>query len=173
MNTTNIQLPERKLKLIIPFIPGVSERLKRVAKDCNVRTWFTYPGRLSDWFTAYRGRQHLLKAQHTVYCVACSCGLQYVGESKRNLKVHLSEHQQGTLSSALSIHLNNNEGHDMVPNDTLVLAREKNGLKRKMVESMAITNKQAAMCNTRVSLEMPAIWTIFAEKIKSDLAYSD
>ncbi len=82
----------RKPTFLIPFIPGVSERLKKIASGYNVRTWYTFPGRISDWFTKYWGWQHPSKAQHTVYCAMCSCGIQYVGESERNLKVRLAEH---------------------------------------------------------------------------------
>ncbi len=166
------QIITRTPKLVIPFVPGVSERLKKVASSYNVRTWFTYPGRISDWFTVYRGRQHTSKAQHTVYCTICSCGLQYVGESKRNLKVRICEHLQNTSASAISTHIHSTD-HSLLTKDTMILARERSSFKRKLLESLAIENKRARLCNTGLSLEIPGIWRIFSEHIRKDLAFSD
>ncbi len=79
----------REPTLISPFVPGISEPLKKIAAKYNIRSWYTYPGKPMDIFTRHRGRMHLSKCRDCVYCVICSCGCEYVGETNRNLKVCL------------------------------------------------------------------------------------
>ncbi len=67
--------------------------------------WFQYPGKVAQMFTCHRGRTHKSKSKNAIYCCYCSCGKQYVGESTRNLKVHLSEHLQPSSNSSFSMHL--------------------------------------------------------------------
>ncbi len=65
---------QRRQIMVTLFIPGISDHLRKIASTYNLGTWFTYPGKISDKFTAYRRRLHLSKARHTVYCT------QYVAE---------------------------------------------------------------------------------------------
>ncbi len=56
--------------------------------------------------------------------------------------------------------------HTLVPHNTIVLAWERNGLKRKMFESLYIDQKAAKLCNTGVSVEMPAVWNICVDQLE-------
>ncbi len=86
-------------------MPGISDQLKTIATSFGIKTWFTFPGKLLELSTEYRGRQHASKSQNVVYCCTCRCGHQYVGETGRNLKVRLSEHLHPSSNSAFSEHL--------------------------------------------------------------------
>ncbi len=57
--------------------------------------------------------------------------------------------------------------------DTMVLAHEKNMLKRKILESICIENKRARLCNNGVSIELPLVWNLCAPNMAKELAYSD
>ncbi len=80
---TNTKVPV----FLSPFVAGVSEDLKKITTKYQLTSWYTYPGKPMDLFTKHRGRQHSSKSQNSIYC-----GTQYIGESNRNLKVHLNEH---------------------------------------------------------------------------------
>ncbi len=164
-------LPRRPI-LVSPYFPGVSEKLKRISGKFDLPCWHTYPGKISDRFTVYRGRLHPSKIQNSVYCTTCTCGLQYVGESNRNLKVRLAEHFSKSSNSALSHHLQSSR-HKPEMKDTNILAQERNTFKRKILESLCIHNKSARMCNSGPSTELSSIWKSCAPVLKKELAYSD
>ena len=68
--------------------------------------------------------EHQLKG---VYKVTCSCGLNYIGETGRSLKVRLKEHgadirNQRVRTSALAEHLENSK-HHICLEDSLLLAK--------------------------------------------------
>ncbi len=171
--------PLRHPVMVIPFLAGVSDRLRKAAAYYGVATWFKYPGRSMDMFTRFRGRVHPSKSQDVVYCTCCSCGLQYIGGSGWNLKVRLSEHIQNSSKSALTTHFlneamnENSVNHRPTMQNTFILARESNLKKRKMLESICIDHKRARLANTGVSIEMPGIWNLCAEEIAKQLSNMD
>ncbi len=101
----NRQMP-RKVLLVL-YVPGVSDRLRVVARRYGIPVWFSYAGRLGDGFSsAYKEKAHRSKLRYSIYEAMCTCGQWYVGESYHNLKVRLAEHSNIRHSgSALSAHL--------------------------------------------------------------------
>ncbi len=99
------QSAERQPILVVPFVPGVSEQLKRISEKFGISMWYMYPGRSMDRFTEHRGRIPSSKTRYSIYGCQCSCGVKYVGESYHNLKVRVSEHLQASSGSAYSDHL--------------------------------------------------------------------
>ncbi len=166
----------RQPTMILPYLPGLSDRLKRLAAEHQIRTWFTYPGNTFDKFNAHRGQIPRSKTRFAVYGTECKCGLQYIGESNRNLKVRLAEHKYRSSQSALSIHLRrekergNEADHTAAMHNTVIFAREKNNLKRKIIESLVIENKSAKICNYGPSIEIPLIWKLCEPCITRQLA---
>ncbi len=159
--------------MVLPFVLGMSDKLRKLGAAHGLSTWFTYPGRLADKFTKYRGRLHWSKTKDSVYSIPCSCGVQYVGESSRNLKVRIAEHLQYSSKSALTSHLLDNQLHKLVLNHTQILAREPNSRKRKIPETLAITHKRSPLCNTAVSTELSEVWQTCASFVTSQLSKSD
>ncbi len=80
INVAEFQL-QRTPILITPFVPVLSDQLKKIANKFDVRSWYTFPRKSMDMFTGHRGRSHLSKCRDVVYCAICSCGCQYVGET--------------------------------------------------------------------------------------------
>ncbi len=161
--------------MFIPFVPTLGDKLKKLAAQYGIVTRFAYPGRLNDIFTSFRGRSHLSKHQDSVYCVNCSCGLQYIGESSRNLKVRLAEHIKNSSQSAFTYHLLNNDSamHKPVFKDTMVLARETNTTKRKVLESLCIQTKKAKVCNNGTSVNLSPVWSMCAKAMANQLSRTD
>ncbi len=166
-------VPDQRPIMVLPFVPGTSDKLQKLALQFRFGTWYSYPGHLSDLFTQYHGRVHLSKAQNSVYCLSCSCGVQYVGESSRNLKVRIAEHLRHSSNSSLTAHLHNNDNHKPVFKNTQILAREGNTVKRKIMESLCINHKKAHLCNSGFSVELPQIWQLCVSVVSRQLAKSD
>ncbi len=61
----------------------------------------------------------------------------------------------------------------MVASNTLILAREKNLQKCKIIETLSIENKRVALCNDVISVELPEVWKMCAPMVAKQVAYSD
>ncbi len=169
-------LQNRRPVLIIPYIKGIGEKLQKIAKDTDCDTWWMYRGRASDRFLQFKGKTHLSKATNMVYCTECTCGLKYIGESFRNLKVRSNEHLHNSSRSTLTAHLlqyQNGTGHKADLEKTTILAQEGNTRKRKLMESMCIKYKEVHLCNAGVSLEMPGSWDVCIPALKEQLLQLD
>ncbi len=156
----------------MPYVPGIGQKLQKIVRKYEFESWFTFPGKISQLFTRHRGREHPSKTQNAIYCAQCTCGIQYIGESSRNLKVRLNEHHFGSSISSLSIHMHDT-GHKPTMHDTIILAKERNGLKCKVIESFCIENKCTKLCNTGVSMDIPAIWNLCSEELLRQLMDTD
>ncbi len=152
---------------------NLSDRLQKLALNYGFRVWLTYPGNVTDMFTHNRGRSHCSKSRNVIYCCFCDCGVQYVGESMRNLKVRLNEHLHISSSSSFSQHLRANTDHTPIFKDTMILASESNMLKRKMMESACITSKKKKVCNAGPSIELSSLWQVLTESVAAQMSYSD
>ncbi len=160
--------------VIMPYIPILGDRLRKLATDSGLRVWFSYPGKIYDMFSEYRGRQHISKARHVVYQCQCNCGVRYVGESGRNVKVRIAEHLRPSSTTAISHHLKKNKGHNLVSKDTVILATEKNFLKRRMLESMCIRSKASRLCNNKSrSIDISPVWDLCEEAAQRQLSRYD
>ncbi len=127
-NDPPIQRSFRRQVLVMPYVPGIGQKLQNIARKYDFETWFTFPGKISQLFTRHRGREHPSKSQNSIYCAQCTYGIQYIGESSRNLKVQLNEHHFGSSISLTSIHMHNT-GHKPTMHDTVILGKERNCLK--------------------------------------------
>ncbi len=165
------QVPRHPV-LIVPYVKGIGERLQQIARQADCATWWSYPGRASDRFSKFKGQIHPSKANNTVYCTECLCGLKYIGESLRNLKIRLHEHTRKSSKSTLSMHFQQFEGdpdHGPALDKTVILVRESNTRKRKLMESICIKHKDAHLCNAGVSLELPGCWDVCIPGLKEQL----
>jgi hypothetical protein len=79
--------------VIIPYVKDIYEKLRRIGNRFNVRTiikcniyilWDT------DGNWTVRNNQ---QKEQCVYNIPCDCGRCYIGETKRNLEVRISEHK--------------------------------------------------------------------------------
>ncbi len=58
-------LPKRTL--LIPYIPGLSDRLKMVSRRYDVTSWFSYRGCISDGFAKFKDLVPVAKSRYAVY----------------------------------------------------------------------------------------------------------
>ena len=77
-----------------------------------------------------------------VYKVTCSCGLYYIGETARSLKVRVKEHgadirNQHIHTSALAEHSEKSK-HHICLEETSMLAKENHYYKRRFREALEI-----------------------------------
>ena len=164
----------------IPYISGVTERIRRIMKKRGITT----PAR------PYRTiRQTLVHPKDkvkdedkcgVVYHVTClSCSQVYIGETGRKLSVRIVEHQKETekvtatrktrsksitedtdeFHSAIAVHARE-KNHLMNFNDVSILDRESIWIRRRMKESLHVRklNPEVPMNKDDGGYELSHIW---------------
>ncbi len=159
-----------KRALIIPYISGISDQLRTVAKRYQIPVWYTYTGKIGDGFSAsYKEKVPEAKQRHAIYEAVCTCNQRYIGESFRNLKVRINEHQSVHSSSALSKHLQLGGWHKLLPNLTRTVIREKQKYRRKILESLVILNYPDILCNMGPSTNISDMWFGCRDRLRQAL----
>ena len=93
--------------------------------------------------------------QVVLYQVQClDCDMMYIGETGRKLDIRLKEHKNGgkniddTKISGLSSHIKNT-GHNIDWENTKVLCKEQNHIKRKFKEGLEIKKCKGRTMNKK------------------------
>ncbi len=166
-----------------PYVPGLSERLRSLSSAHGVRSWYSYGGKIRDFVSHSKDFLHDSKSQHAVYKVSCECGTHYIGESVRNLKIRVHEHELKSSKSMISLHISSEneelrkkhlpQHHKIDPVVTSLITQEKNGRKRKFIESLYIKSKAANLCNVGGSVVISDIWDPSLPNIAKSLKILD
>ena len=94
-NFSQTSQPAPKL-LLLPYVPGLSERIKRVCQPLRVKTVCRSRGTLRSALVRVKQPREDRKKKGVIYevpCKDCECG--YIGETSRTLEKRLSEHKNG------------------------------------------------------------------------------
>ena len=75
---------------------GLSEYLRRILRRFDIRTAFITISTLREQLTRVKNVDHSLSKAGVVYRVPCSCGKEYIGETKRAMGTHIKKHQSAT-----------------------------------------------------------------------------
>ncbi len=161
---------ERKKILLVPYLPGISDKLRTIANRYEIKSWFSYGGQVCDNFAGnFKGRVPESKSKYCVYKANCTCGQKYIRESERNLKLCLIDHTTENSNSSLSTHLRIGSGHTLDMDSTKIIAHERHSKRRKLLESMAILHSSHPVINTSLSLEYSEMWSASLPSIRSAL----
>ena len=103
-----------------------------------------------------KGKQGLLHLTGTVYKLQCSCGKTCIGQSKRNFKTRLEEHDPITFGkSDVTDHLRENPNHTSDFHNPLILARETNWQKLRIKETLYIQKLEPELNSDEASHPIP------------------
>ena len=78
----------------IPYVDGLSQEIRQIARTAGVRCSFFMPNKLR---SLYQAKDSLPQETTTnaVYSVTCTtCDAEYIGESKRAIRIREEEHQR-------------------------------------------------------------------------------
>ena len=106
------------------YIAGVSEQIRRVCRDFNIRVVFKSGPTLRSLLTKVKDLLPREK-QANVYKVSCSCGKVYISETTHRLGTRLKEHKDMCIKgftdkSAIAEHAWT-EDHPICWDDTRIL----------------------------------------------------
>ncbi|KAI8513882.1 hypothetical protein Bbelb_082060 [Branchiostoma belcheri] len=137
---------KNKANITIPYVQGVSEKLRRIFQNFNIATNFKPHSTLRQRLVHPKDRPHKGTKANVIYRLKCeepSCNNTYIGETSRPLKVRYKEHCRPSAngySSAIFHHLQHNQGHSFKLESTDILDREtrwwERGVKEAIYERM-------------------------------------
>ncbi|KAI8498497.1 hypothetical protein Bbelb_236990 [Branchiostoma belcheri] len=163
----DIQTNKNKANITIPYVQGVSEKLRRIFQNFNIATNFKPHSTLRQRLVHPKDRPHKGTKANVIYRLKCeepNCNNTYIGETSRPLKVRYKEHCRPSAngySSAIFHHLQHNQGHSFKLESTDVLDREtrwwERGVKEAIYERMynPTLNREGGL---RVDLSGTWIW---------------
>jgi predicted GIY-YIG superfamily endonuclease len=146
--------------VVIPYIRGISEKLRRIGNRYNIRTIFKTKHIPWGTLMTIRPDRGLEQTMQCVCSIPCECGRCYIGETSRPLQVRIKEHKhnlrQGLLEKPRLAKLAYEEGHKICWNEARVLQTEPNIIYRKYKESAHMSLLVNPI--SQPSLDISPIW---------------
>ncbi|KAI8519660.1 hypothetical protein Bbelb_029170 [Branchiostoma belcheri] len=135
---------KKKVNITIPYVQGISEKLRRIFQNFNIATNFKPHSTLRQRLVHPKDRPHKGTKANVIYRLKCeepNCNNTYIGETSRSLKVRYKEHCRPSAngySSAIFHHLQHNQGHSFKLESTDILDRETRWWERGVKEAIII-----------------------------------
>ena len=137
----NVEQAVVKVNVTIPYLRGISERIKRIAARYGLRVAI-YSRNTIGKFICYSSQGvPKLDSKNVIYSITRECGAQYIGETSRPLGVRIGEHMKNvklgkTNTSRLAEHAWA-EHHKIKWDDVAILGGEKKMTHRKIKEGFS------------------------------------
>ena len=163
--STELTTKEDNVKLVtisIPFIEGLSQEIRRIARSAGVRCAFMMPNKMG-FLYSNKDRLQPSTATHIVYSVKCKCDEEYIGETKRAAETRMKEHKDAirlahTEKSAIAQHVHEQaEPHDIDWQSWSVIDRARGQTERKVREALHIKLRKPGL-NRDKGAEYSTTW---------------
>ncbi|KAJ8915502.1 hypothetical protein NQ315_012383 [Exocentrus adspersus] len=135
-HNNNQQRQNPVANMTIPYIPGISEKLKKLGNNFNIRTAFKTNNTLRSILTHTKPINKEQNEKNCIYQIPCQCGKHYIGETSRPLDVRIKEHKNYVRNyqvdrSNLAQHVWDNY-HQINWKEASIIQKEQNFGKRKI-----------------------------------------
>ena len=127
--------------MVIPYVKGVSEQVRRVMKGYRVKVYFKPTNTLRQILVRPKDKVIKERVVCPVYHISCdNCGESYIRETRRSLKARFSEHKRpSSVSSEVSKHINcDHPDHSISLNKMKILEVELKWFERRVREAIQI-----------------------------------
>ena len=161
---------EKQPLAVIPYVSGVSERIRKACEKYNLKVVFKSGPTLRSLLTRVKDPLPKEKLAGVVYQIPCQCGKVYVGETQRRLETRVKEHRDAcnkgdTGKSAIAEHQWDQQ-HQVNWEDTRVLDRASRPVQLRVKEALYI---QKTPTNNRLNrdegYELPGCWIATVKKL--------
>ena len=135
---------------VVPYIQGVTELIKRILSNCNIKVALKPYLTLGHIFAKPKDPIPTNQKTHAVYSIPCNdCEKEYLGQSKRQFGTRLKEHQKAvsTLNkgkSALAEHVCDTKHAIAWENSKIITTNNRYG-QRRCLEAWHINMNQHAL----------------------------
>ncbi len=108
--------PKRKFPVVVPYIRGVAEQLRRVFKHYDLPAYFKPSNTIKQLLVWPNDKIMKERVVEPVYHILCdTCEASYIGETERSLKSRFMEHRKArSTTSEVSHHIHHDEPHHQV-----------------------------------------------------------
>ena len=133
---------DKRNNIVIPYVSGVSEKLRRIFNKHNIPVFFKPSNTLRQKLVHPKDRTPHTQKSNLVYAVQCSqeCKDQYIGETKQPLNKRMAQHRRANSSgqdSAVYLHLKE-KTHSFDDNNVQILDREDRWFERGVKEAIYV-----------------------------------
>ncbi|KAJ8921335.1 hypothetical protein NQ315_002949 [Exocentrus adspersus] len=166
-HNNNQQRQNPVANMTIPYIPGISEKLKKLGNNFNIRTAFKTNNTLRSILTHTKPINKEQNEKNCIYQIPCQCGKHYIGETSRPLDVRIKEHKNYVRNyqvdrSNLVQHVWDNH-HQINWKEASIIQKEQNFGKRKLKESACI-QLNGDNCFSAETLSLNRTWLPLLKK---------
>ncbi|XP_074030332.1 uncharacterized protein [Leptinotarsa decemlineata] len=145
--------------LALPYIRGLSERIRRIGSKYNIRTCFRSGNTIRSSLTKTRPPNADCDSKNCIYRIPCECGKSYIGATKRPLNIRIAEHkkhtQRGeTSKSGIADHVWTHQ-HNIEWSQAEILHREEHWFRRKFKEAAYMLSNNVF---SQASVDIRNIW---------------
>ena len=161
-----------------PYHPRAKKMFRSLQKSFGINVVYKKTQTLGNLLFKRRPRKDKWETSHVVYSVPCEePEHQYIGQTKRPLKVRVREHERSCEGDLTGIQPDENNdngipfhhyttGHAFLFNQTKILAREKNAFRRKVIEGIHIANKKNSCVNIIAGKKIENIWMPLVQDLR-------
>ena len=153
---------KRKFPVVIPYIKGVSEELRRLFKRYEVPMYFKPTNTLRQLLVRPKDKMKKERVVGPVYQISCEkCPATYIGETERSLKQRFLEHRRpSSVTSEVSRHVHlDHPDHSISMDDTKILEVEPKWFERGVKEAIHIRVTHPSLNKDGGRYNLPSVWT--------------
>ncbi|RLU18221.1 hypothetical protein DMN91_008577 [Ooceraea biroi] len=149
--------------IVMPYVKGLSENVKRILNRCNVDFVYSVPKRLNNVIKLGKDVVANNQQMGVVYELSCvEYESVYIGQTKRHLETRVKEHKSNICKkdsclSVVSKHRLEND-HNFDWNNCKVLHRENHRRKREIAEMFFIMRQCNAINLQKDTDDLPPVY---------------
>ena len=159
--TTGVKREDKKRPVIIPYIRGFSEELKRTFGGYGIPAYFKPTNTLRQLLVHPKDPVGKDKVVGPLYKISCEeCEATYVGETERSLKARFGEHRRpSSTTSEVSKHIHTDSpDHTIMLENTKILEVEHKWFERGVKEAIHIRALKPSLNRDGGRYNLPLIW---------------
>ena len=155
-----------KGSVIMPYVKGTSEVLRRVFNKHNINVCFKPHRTIRQILVHPKDKAKKSEICGPIYHIQCggrnenNCSHDYIGEIERTLKARFMEHRRpSSTTSEVSKHINvDNPGHEINLDEVKILDRESSWYERGVKEAIYIRALRPSLNRDGGRFQLPHIW---------------
>ena len=149
---------QTKCHIVVPYIEGMGESLKKICKRYGVDMHFKGGRTLKNILVSPKDEDKISNKNCVIYsyfCGSIDCGKEYIGESGRSFGERYKEHLKAP--SPIFQH-QSTSGHETSIDNFKIIGREDNSLARTIKESIYIRVNNPTLNRNIGKYNLPHIW---------------
>ena len=158
MNATTNNNKQRNISMVVPYIQGLGEKLKKTCNKQGTRVHFKGTNTIKSMLLSPKDKNNKLQKSGVIYkykCPKISCPEEYIGVSGRTFGDRYTKHLKAP--SPIPQHTSTT-GHPVSPDCFSSVHRESQGLTRNIKEAMFFRVNDSSLNRILSKFQLPHVW---------------